>query len=172
MLGTRGLLADIAHREAARHAEGDEHQAGQAIERYLAVFRTALNQNGATTKYSDLAVGFHWCGAFVYYCCLEAGFRLTPKPMEGARYTLAVVSSWQQWAMAGGYYLAGDQAPAQRGDIALYNGVYDGRPLDHLGVVIGVVSDGILSAEGNNANRTGVFHRPFSVIDGYVRLPE
>ena len=44
--------------------------------------------------------------------------------------------------------------------------------LDHIGVVIGTTPGGVLSAEGNNSNRTGVFPRSVSVIAGFVRLPE
>lgn len=169
---TRHRLAAIAQSEAALERAGDANMAGPAIERYLAVFRDAMNRHGDTTQYSDLDTGYPWCCAFVYYCCLQAGFRFPPKPMAGARCTLAAVPSWREWATASGFFHPAGSTPPQLGDIALYNRVHNGKPLDHIGIVVGIVPVGVLSAEGNNANRTGVFLRAFSVIEGYVRIPE
>ena len=168
---TRTRLAHLARAEALLHLAGDAHMAGPAIERYLAVFRAAMNANGATTLYSNLHVGYDWCGAFVYYCCLQAGFRFPPKPVPAYRWTLAAVPAWQHWASREGFYHPIAAASPQPGDIALYNHLYDDHPLDHIGIVVDVLADGILSAEGNNANRTGLFPRPTSVIAGLVRLP-
>ena len=169
---TRRLLASIARREAECERAGNDDQAGPEIERYLAVFRDAMNEHGSTTLYSDLNVGYHWCCAFVYYCCLQAGFRFPPKPVENSRTALAAVPAWQQWASREGFYHPVRQALPQIGDIALFNHVYNGNPLDHLGVVVEVTPSGVLCAEGNLRNRTGLIKRPLACIDGYVRLPE
>ena len=168
---TRQSLAAIARSEAALGLAGDANMAGPAIERYLSVFRDAMNRHGSTTQYADVATGYHWCCAFVYYCCLQAGFRFPPKPVPGARCTLAAVPSWHEWAAAGGFFHPVQSTQPELGDIALYNSVYNGQSLDHIGVVVGTLADGVLSAEGNNANRAGVFPRAFAVIEGYVRLP-
>ena len=169
---TRRLLAAIARGEAELELAGDANMAGPAIERYLAVFREAMNLHGSTTQYSDLNIGYHWCCAFVYYCSLKAGFQFPPKPIADARCTLAAVPSWREWAALGGFYHPVGSIEPEHGDIALYNSVYNGNPLDHIGVVVGKVPGGVLSAEGNNANCSGVFPRALSVIEGYVRLPE
>lgn len=165
-------LAAIAEREAALQLAGDTRMAGPAIEKYLAVFREAMNRHGSTTQYSDLSVGYHWCCAFVYYCCQQAGLEFPPKPIADARCTLAAVPSWYEWASAGTFYHAVGSTEPQAGDIALYNRVYHDQPFDHIGVVIGSTPLGILSAEGNTANRTGLFEREFAKIAGFVRLPE
>jgi hypothetical protein len=169
--GTRLSLAKIAQAEAAQGRAGDAKMAGPAIEPYLSTLREALNRNAETTQYSDLSEGFNWCCAFVYYCCLRAGFRFPPKPVESFRYTLAAVPAWHSWAVVEGFFEGVASAP-QIGDIALYNRVFDGQPLDHIGIVVETRPGGVLSAEGNNANRAGLFEREFSVIEGYVRLPE
>jgi hypothetical protein len=169
---TRARLAEVARREGALKLSGDAQKAGPAIERYLSVLREALNRNANSTQYSDLAVGFDWCGAFVYYCCLEAGFRFPPKPVETFRYTLGAVRAWHHWAVAGDFFLPIGTSTPQPGDIALFNHVFDGNSFDHLGVVVAILPDGVQTAEGNNANRTGIFFRPFAVIEGFVRLPE
>jgi hypothetical protein len=82
------------------------------------------------------------------------------------------VPSWREWADKEGFFHPAGGAQPQLGDIALYNRVYDGNPLDHMGIVVGTEPGGVLSAEGNNDNRTGIFPRELSVIDGYVRLPD
>jgi hypothetical protein len=171
-LGTRRFLAEIARREAALGRAGDSNMAGPAIEPYLSTLRDALNVNSASTKYSDRAVGFHWCGAFVYYCCLQAGFQFPPKPVATYRYTLAAVPAWHHWALSEAIFQPGNTTQPQVGDIALYNRVFNGQLLDHIGVVLEVARDEVLSAEGNNSNRTGLFPRALSTIEGYVRLSE
>ncbi|MHA3770049.1 CHAP domain-containing protein [Verrucomicrobiota bacterium sgz303538] len=171
-LASRQFLAEVARREALLGREGDSNMAGPAIEPYLSTLREALNLNCECTKFSDLATGFNWCCAFVYYCCLHAGFQFPPKPVATFRYTLAAVPAWHHWALAEGIFQPGSTTQPQEGDIALYNRVFDGQPLDHIGVVVEVAPGAVLSAEGNNANRTGLFPRAFSTIEGYVRLPE
>jgi len=169
---SRRKLASIARQEAGLQLEGDANRAGPAIERYLSVFREALNLHCETTRYSDLTVGYRWCCAFVYYCCLQAGFRFPPKPEPGYRYTLAAVPAWHHWAMTEGFFLPAKSATPEAGDIVLFNCVDIGQPLDHIGVVLEIFPAFMLCAEGGNENRAGLFERPFSCIAGYVRLPE
>lgn len=168
----RTRLADIARREGKRRLQGNASLAGPAIEPYLAVFREALNRNCESDRFSDLSVGYSWCCAFVYFCCLQAGFQVAPKPVATYRYTLAAVPAWQHWAAAEGFFLPGDTATAEPGDIVLFNRVASGEPLDHIGIIVEVTPASILCAEGNVENRTGLFERPFSSVAGYVRLPQ
>ena len=170
--GSRELLAQVAEREAALGLEGNSDMAGPAIERYLSVFRDAINRNAGTTQYSDVTVGYPWCCAFVYYCCLQAGFRIPPKPMETYRWTLASVPSWFHWSQSEGTFHKTASTAAEIGDIVLLNNADVGQPLDHLGIVVAVRRDHVLSAEGNNRNRAGVFARAYTQMEGYVRLPE
>jgi len=168
----RHLLATIARSEAEQQRAGDSYMAGPGIEPYLSVLRDALNRNGSTEIYSDTTRGFNWCCAFVYYCCLKAGFRFPPKPIETYRYTLGAVPAWQHWASSGGFYYPVHTTTPEIGDIALFNHVFDNNPFDHIGIILEVTANGAICAEGNNLNKTGIFNRPFSDIDGYVRVPE
>lgn len=165
------MLAKIAKSEAKSGFRGERDMAGPEIERYLSVFRDALNLNGSTNEYSDKSVGYHWCGAFVYYCCSKAGFTIPTKPISSFRYTLAAVPAWQHWASATGIFHECKEK-AEVGDIVIYNRVYDNKPLDHMGIITEVCVNGILSAEGNSNNRTGIFYRNYDCIEGFVRLPE
>jgi len=169
---SRRLLTEIARREAGQCFAGNGQKAGPAIEKYLSTLRDALYANAETSKYSDPAVGFEWCGAFVYYCCLEAGFRFPPKPDPSHRYTLGAIPAWRHWAVKDGFFLPSYSSMPEPGDIALYNRACSDQPLDHIGIVLQSSDEGILSAEGNISNRTGIVLRNFSQVDGYIRLPE
>jgi hypothetical protein len=116
----RHPLAAIARREAEQERTGDASMAGPAIEPYLAVLREALNRNGSTEMYSDRSVGFHWCGAFVYFCCLEAGFRFSPKPVEDYRHTLGAVPAWHHWARLRGFFHQVGAVEPEPGDIGIF----------------------------------------------------
>ncbi|MGF1656071.1 MAG: CHAP domain-containing protein [Verrucomicrobiales bacterium] len=168
----RRHLARIARREAERKLAGDANMAGPDIEPYLSVLREAMNRNGSTEIYSDRSRGYNWCCAFVYFCCLQAGFRFPPKPVESYRYTLAAVPAWHHWALAGGFFYPVGSIEIEVGDILLFNRVFDGNLLDHIGIAVNLSEKGIVSAEGNNSNRTGLFSRTHSVLEGIVRLPE
>ena len=172
MKSRREKLAEVARREGEMQRRGDANLAGPEIEQYLAVFREALNRNCESEQFSDLKVGYRWCAAFVYYCCLEAGFQFPPKPEPEYRYTLAAVPAWHHWAMSGGFFHPVETATPKPGDIALFNHVDSGEPLDHMGIVVEVRLWSVLCAEGNHQNSTGIFERPLSCVAGFVRLPE
>ena len=165
-------LASIARAEAELEPAGDANQAGPEVEKYLSLFREIMNRRAGTQDYSDLSVGYGWCGAFVYYCCLKAGFRIKPEPSERVNGSLAAVSTWHEWACLPGNHLllAAGGVPAV-GDIVLFDGLLQEGPLDHVGVVVGVGPDSMTTAEGNVHNRAGVFARRLdSHINSYVRL--
>jgi len=168
---SRKKLAQVAEKEAGFGFRGEIGMTGPEIERYLSVFRNALNENGSTNKYSDKSVGYPWCCAFVYFCCLKAGFSFLPKQIPSFRFTLAAVPAWQHWASVKGIFHECKEN-AEIGDIALFNRVYCNKPLDHIGIITKISPDGIISAEGNNDNRTGLFHRDLDCMAGFVRLPE
>jgi hypothetical protein len=154
---------------------GDDNMAGPAIEKYLAVFRKAFNKNGHYDKYSDTRIGYPWCCAFVYYCCLQAGFTFPPKPMPEHRWTLGAVRVWYDWAILPENHFFFPAADRERvpepGDLVLFDHLIEDVNLDHIGIVV-AVNDAILTtAEGNFHNRSGVFERPATdQIHGYIRL--
>jgi len=168
----RLFLASIARAEAELEPAGDANQAGPEIEKYLSPFRETMNRRAGTQQYSDLSVGYAWCGAFVYYCCLKAGFQLKPEPPECVDGSLAAVSTWREWAsLPRNHLLLAPGAVPEVGDIVLFDGLLQEGPLDHLGVVVGVGPDSMTTAEGNVHNRAGVFARRLdSHINSYVRL--
>ena len=172
ILERRTRLALIARAEAEFEPTGDVNRAGPQIEKYLSLFRETMNRRARTRDYSDLSIGYSWCGAFVYYCCVKAGFQIMPEPSALVNGSLAAVSTWHEWASLPGNCLlvAADGAP-EVGDIVLFDHLLEDKPLDHLGVVVGVGSDSLTTAEGNVHNRGGVFTRRLDKhINSYVRL--
>jgi hypothetical protein len=171
----RLALARIASEEGCLELSGNENLAGEAIEKYLAFFREALNRNGNYAKYSDPRIGYPWCCAFVYYCCLQAGFAFPPKPIPEHRWTLAAVPLWYDWAILPEndfYFPSSDRRRTpEAGDIVLFNRLIEDKDLDHIGIVVAVNTDTVTTAEGNFHNRSGVFQRPLAAnINGYIRL--
>ena len=171
----RLALARIARDEGRLALAGSKNLAGEAIEKYLSVFREALNRNSGDVTYSDRRIGYPWCCAFVYYCCLQAGFTFPPKPIPDHRWTLAAVPAWCDWASLPQndfYFPAGDRSETpEAGDIILFDRMIEDRNLDHMGVVVDVAAEVVTTAEGNFHNRSGVFERPLTRnINGYIRL--
>ncbi len=169
------MLAEIALCEGRQQLQGDKNKAGLKIEKYLCTFRDAFNKIDNTTKYSNRTVGFDWCCAFVYYCCLQAGFKFPVKPIESHRSTLGVVKVWYDWSnlCENQFYYAVDKAGfvPEIGDIVLFDRLLENVELDHIGIVVGIEPEGVVTAEGNVVNQTGVFLRPFNEqINGYIRL--
>lgn len=119
-----------------------------------------------------------WCAAFVYYCCVGAGFDFPCRPEGLVTCTLAGCNAWEEFAMNDSRieYHRGDSSfvPAA-GDIVLYDRVFCDAEHDHIGVVL-EVGDGVLkAAEGNifDRNTSGIVMRPLDEhIRAYIRIPD
>lgn len=116
-----------------------------------------------------------WCAAFVYYCCVEAGFAIPYSPRECVTCSLAGCGGWEEFAMGDSRiaYRRPDFAPAA-GDIVLYDRVFCNREHDHIGIVLDAGGDFLVAAEGNvgNSNLSGIVTRPLDEhIRAYIRIP-
>ena len=115
-----------------------------------------------------------WCAAFVYYCCMQAGYRFPIRPKECVSCNLADCGAWEEWAKADNRvgWLANTCLP-QPGDIVIYDKVFENKVHDHIGIVVEVRESSILAAEGNLGNMSGVVERPRDGhIRGYISLPD
>lgn len=115
-----------------------------------------------------------WCAAFVYYCCIAAGYKLPVRPRECVSCNLAGCGAWEEWAKNDPRigWLPGTCLP-QPGDIVIFDRVFEDKPHDHMGVVVQVRENSIVTAEGNLGNVSGVVERPRDRhIRGYVSLPD
>lgn len=119
-----------------------------------------------------------WCAAFVYHCCVEAGFQIPFSPQECTLCSLAGVPAWEEMARKNGsigYFLPTDAFVPAPGDIVLYDHVFCNQPHDHIGIVIENHPDHIIAAEGNvnNTNQSALVRRQKDHhIRSYIRLPE
>lgn len=130
-----------------------------------------------------------WCGMAVHYV-LKKYIKIPLKPDEEL-YTFALVETWKKWANRKGIYykqtsktsefvnLNKETIEIAPGDIVLYN--WDGdKDTDHIGICVQNLYHhnttqirGILSAEGNRKNKSGLFERTnFKHIDGIIRIPQ
>ena len=118
-----------------------------------------------------------WCAAFVYHCCIKAGFEIPYRYPLKKFGTFAGVQAWLQWAKLREnkfYYSTRNRGfSPQAGDIVIYDGVFDPGPHDHIGIVLAVDSQNIRVAEGNVNNLSIVLSRKRnSCVRGYIRIPD
>lgn len=168
----RNKLAQIAAEEASLELQGDEQKGGPAIEKYLALLRDALRERSGTRHLAEPGVGFDWCGAFVYYCCCQAGFTFSPRPSQQLPGTFAAVFIWREWALLpeNQFFLPATAIP-HPGDLVIFDHLLESVACDHIGVVTAVDGNWLTTAEGNVANKSGVFQRRRDQqINGYIRI--
>lgn len=82
--------------------------------------------------------------------------------------------AWEEWAKKDPRigWLPSSCLP-QPGDIVIFDRVFENKPHDHMGIVIEVRENSLLTAEGNLGNVSGLVERPRDKhIRGYVSLPE
>ena len=117
-----------------------------------------------------------WCAAFVYHCCIQAGFGIPyryPNPKFGS---FAGVRAWIQWAkLPQNRFYSSSRNPIfmpEPGDLVIYDRVFDPGPHDHIGILLSVSEDLLRVAEGNVNNISSIVQRKRdNHIRGYVRIP-
>jgi len=117
----------------------------------------------------------YWCAAFVYHCCMEAGFVLPMRhPLVSCRFP--AVKAWLDWARLPEteffHYAKDETFTPGRGDLVVYDGLLSDGPHDHIGIVLSVDGDTMLVAEGNgDANKSIVVKRSHKEkVSGFIRI--
>ena len=117
-----------------------------------------------------------WCAAFVYYCCQKSGMSFPIRPKECASCNLAGCIAWEEWAEKDEnlcYFKESSAVSPRIGDIVLFDRVFDNTEHDHIGIVLEVSAEYIVTAEGNFNNISAVVERKRDEhIRGYIRIPE
>ena len=118
-----------------------------------------------------------WCAAFVYHCCIQAGFKIPYRYPAKDFGTFAGVRAWLQWAKLREtrYYHSSRnlEFSPRPGDIVVFDNLFDPGPHDHIGIVLAVDSQTLQIAEGNVNNISIVTSRSRnSHIRGYIRIPD
>jgi len=163
---TRKYLAEAAEKLAKSHFHGFSQGERSNLEPIVRPFP------GWTVEEAD---GL-WCAAFVYYCCMEAGFEFPIRPAECKTCHLAGCIAWEEFAENDpciGYHKGTEGFVPEPGDIVLYDRVFEDSEHDHIGIVIEKREGTILAAEGNLDNRSGIIERPLDHhIRAFIRLPD
>lgn len=162
-------LAMFAANEAAKKLRWNG--ASSEAEKYLRPFRRIMQDLG---HLGSEPVFYHWCAAFVTYCCRQVGIDIPDKPDEFWA-SMALVASWEYWAKQKGYWLLTSQTRPMRGDIITFDWPGVGGKFNHIGIVRGYRpgSSMVETAEGNagfNNNQSGHFSRKLSDISGIIRI--
>ncbi|MFD1176652.1 CHAP domain-containing protein [Paenibacillus puldeungensis] len=118
----------------------------------------------------------NWCAAFVYHCCMLAGF-LLPIRYPNGNHRLAGVGAMLEWAKlheTGFFHIDGkENYIPERGDIVIYEKLLSDHSHDHIGIVLACDEHEILVAEGNrdNENYSSILRRNRKqCILGYIRI--
>ncbi len=83
---TRQHLADVAKKEALRCFHGKVMQTEPTIQQIINPF----------PKWRLDEADGNWCAAFVYYCCIKAGFKFPIKPEGCVSSNLAGCFAWEE----------------------------------------------------------------------------
>lgn len=117
-----------------------------------------------------------WCAAFVYHCCVLAGFEIPVRPKESISCTLAGCPAWEELAQGDRrieYRPADSGYTPEAGDIVLFDKVFCDAEHDHIGIVCENRPETIVVAEGNINNVSGVIERrKDGHIRAYISLPD
>lgn len=117
-----------------------------------------------------------WCAAFVYHCCISAGFQIPCSPDECITCSLAGCGGWDEFASADpriGYYRDSNDFSPLPGDIVLFDRIFCNREHDHIGIVLGATATELITAEGNIENRSAIMTRKRDDhIRAYIRIPD
>ena len=117
-----------------------------------------------------------WCAAFVYFCCMEAGFEFPYRPKECVTCHLAGCIGWEEFAICDDrieYHPGTEGFVPEAGDIVIYDRVFNNQEHDHIGIVLEKLENSILVAEGNIHNKSRLIERPIDKhIRGYIRIPD
>jgi CHAP domain len=166
---TRQGLAEMAKIEAARCFHGTAMRSESNLHPIIDLFSWSVEKADG-----------RWCSAFVYYCCISAGFEIPVKPIPSSPdgHNLASCFAWEEWAISDSdvaYYQpdAAGFTPGA-GDIILFDKVWEGKDNDHMGVVVESRDRSLIVAEGNFNNISGLIERKIvdSHIRAYIRLPD
>jgi len=118
-----------------------------------------------------------WCAAFVYYCCIESGYKIPVKHSdETVKCNFAGCSAWEAWARLDEnnfYFKMGEEFEPQVGDIILYDNVFMNQEHDHIGIIVEVQKTYFRVAEGNIGNISAIVKRPLNTnVRGFIRIPD
>ena len=165
---TRRYLAAVAHKQATLPFHGKIEGAASNIKPIIDLF-----PNWNVTDADGM-----WCAAFVYYCCIKAGFEIPYSPDTCMTCSLAGCGGWEEFALGDKRIeycgRAENRLPAP-GDIVLYDRVFIGQEHDHIGIVLSADENSITAAEGNirGSNTSGIITRLRDEhIRGYIRIPD
>lgn len=160
------ILADVAKREALRCFHGSVLGTSSNLEPIADLFPKSPTWGLANWENC-------WCAAFVYYCCVNAEFHLPVRyPDERVTCNFAGCIAWEQWAKLNNnnFWYDATEIP-EIGDIVLFDRVFQNKEHDHIGIIIGVSENHVVTAEGNFNNVSAIVTRQINEhIRGYVRI--
>jgi SAM-dependent methyltransferase len=166
---TRRKLAKFAEVAAQKPFHGYIEKKESNLEPIVALF----------PKWNIKLADKNWCAAFVYYCCIQAGFQIPYSPNECISCSLAGCGGWEDFAIGDKRieYHPGsvESFVPEAGDIVIYDRVFINVEHDHIGIVLENKEDFLVVAEGNtfhdNISRVLIRDKD-EHIRAYIRIPD
>ena len=166
MKATGEELAKVAEEMASFFFHGNIDGCGSNIAPLIAHF----------PKWNVDAADGAWCAAFVYHCCISAGYEIPYSPDECVTCSLAGCGGWDEFARGDsriGFFKGTNGFSAKPGDIVLFDRVFCGKEHDHIGIVLSASDTHLITAEGNVGNRSQIVTRDRDGrIRAFIRLPD
>ncbi|MCL2217542.1 MAG: CHAP domain-containing protein [Defluviitaleaceae bacterium] len=158
-------LADVAEAEARKFYHGNVMGAATNLHPISDLF--PYSETWDVNSWDNT-----WCAAFVYWCCIMAGYKLPVRyEHEAVSCNFAGCGAWEQWAKLPeiNCWVAKESDP-EAGDIVLFDNVFENKEHDHIAIIIDVQGDFITTAEGNFNNVSAIVKRTYDNVRGYIRL--
>ena len=162
---TKCDLADVAKAEARKFYHGNVMAAATNLHPIAGLFPSSAGWN--IDSWDNC-----WCAAFVYWCCVKAGYELPVRyDSEAVSCNFAGCVAWEEWAKLPeiNCWVPKTESP-KIGDIVIFDRVSRDAENDHIGIVVDVRDGFIETAEGNFNNVSAIVKRTRGNERGYVRL--
>lgn len=140
---------------------------------------TYENKNNEILRYfidQDNVSAKEWNIAFVYHCCIYAGFALPIKYPMPINKSFLRLDTWKMWAELKEnnfyYEMCESSKKPSRGDIAVIK--LEGNDIfyEHIGIIVGTEEDKIIVIEGDQENKNNILKKAYKEIFAVIRISE
>ena len=152
----------------AYHTESKEENSitdlGNRIVNVASLEEGYVEGEGNKTKYGDwYGINSEWCAIFVSWCANQAGISKDKLPKHS--YCMDGVD----WFIQNKCWYDSSQYTPKKGDIVYF---YQGNGINHVGIVVDVTGDEVVTIEGNMSNKVLKIHHKINdaSIAGYGSL--
>ena len=117
-----------------------------------------------------------WNIAFVYHCCVQAGFNLPIKYPMPINKSFLILDTWKLWSKLKEnnfyYEICESSKKPSKGDIAIIRLEENDVFYEHIGIIVGCEDDKIIVIEGDKENKNHILKKAYKEIFAIIRISE